>query len=59
MKKVLMIILGVVVIIGAFKVLSLVDNDNYKRAIEKCGKNNVVATYNNVGDKYYTCEVAK
>lgn len=59
MKKVLIMFLGVVAMIGAFKVLSLVDNDNYRRAEKECGKNNVVATYDNIGDRYYTCEVAK
>ena len=57
MKNILFKILLVVILIGSIKVLALVDESNYKKAIDNCGsQDNIITNYDSTGDKYYTCK---
>lgn len=58
-KEMLVIVGMIVVIILSFKGLEAMDNQAKNKAIEKCGKDNVVVKYTNQGDRYYQCKVEK
>jgi len=50
-------IIGIVICILTLNKMS--DNE-YKKAINRCnGKDNVITSYTNQGDKYYSCKVDK
>ena len=50
-------IIGIVICILA---LNKMDDNEYKKAIDRCnGKDNVITNYTNQGDKYFTCKVDK
>lgn len=55
MKKLLMVLVGIVAIMGCVKLLSLHNDYEYNRATEKCG-GEVVTNYDNAGEIYYTCK---
>ncbi len=47
-------------LILAILILNKLDEYNKKRAIENCnGKDNIIVTYDNNGDKIYTCKNEK
>lgn len=57
MKEKMLIIVGIVIVVFA---LVGIDNNEYKKAVKRCGnENNIQINYTNQGDKYYTCKVEK
>ena len=59
-KKVMFYLVCGLAIVGCFKLLQLQDQNEYKRAVNRCGsKNNIVEHYTSQGDKYYSCKVEK
>lgn len=53
-------VLCIVGIVICILVLNKMDNNEYKKAINRCnGEDNVITNYTNQGDKYYSCKVDK
>ena len=60
MKSILKGVFLIILIISCFQLLRGIENNNYKKAIEKCnGKENVITKYTNSGDRYFICKVEK
>jgi len=60
MKKILVVIISIVALIGIVSLLNLMEEKKYNDAIERCnGKDNVITNYTNQGDKYYSCKVER
>ena len=59
-KETLLFIVCSIVLFGCFKLLQLQDQNEYNKAIERCGSvENLNTHYTQQGDKYYTCKVEK
>lgn len=50
-------IIILLIFISLVGLLNLIDTKEYNKAIEYCnGKDNVITSYTNQGDKYYICK---
>lgn len=50
-------IIALLVFISLAGLLNLIDTREYNKAVERCnGKDNVITSYTNQGDKYYSCK---
>lgn len=60
MKKILKVVILIIAIVGVVKVLNVINEKEYQKAISRCGsKDNLVISYTQQGDKYYSCKVEK
>lgn len=60
MKKIMSVIVGIIILVGVFKVLNFMEQREYQNAISRCGnEKNVVLRHTNQGDRYYSCKVEK
>lgn len=51
-------LLLIIILISAFNLLKLINESNYKKAINNCnGKDNVIIKYTKEGDKIFSCKV--
>lgn len=59
-KRVMFYLVCGLAIVGCLKLLQLQDQNEYNKAVSRCGSvNNISEHYTSQGDRYYSCKVEK